>query len=137
MPPWIIHPEQLKGYRLSPEDRCRLALLSNPERGACTLFVEIHDPRNRVPPHSHHHAAELYFVLRGSVIFHVGDQQIKAHGGDFVTVPEETIHELENPGEDRLYMLTVLSHDEGFADLLEHAIPTPLEPDDIEALRTL
>ena len=77
--------------------------------------------------HAHHRAAELFFVLRGTVIFHLDEQEISADGGDFIVVPSETLHDLENPGPQRLYLLTVLSRDEGFAELLEHGIPTPLD----------
>ena len=61
MLPRILHPEQLQGYRLSSHDHCRLALLNRPESGGCTVFLEVHDPCDRVPPHCHHHSAELFF----------------------------------------------------------------------------
>ncbi|MEN9540247.1 MAG: hypothetical protein RLZZ459_338 [Cyanobacteriota bacterium] len=137
MLPRILHPEQLQGYRLSHHDHCRLALLNRPESGGCTVFLEVHDPCDRVPPHCHHHSAELFFVLRGTVVFHVGDRSISASGGDVVMVPEEALHDLENPGPERVYLLTVLSSDGGFADLLEHSIPTPLDEDDLAVLRSL
>jgi len=137
MLPQILHPEALQGFRLSSHDHCRLALLNHPEAGGCTVFVEIHEPCNIVPPHHHHHSAELYFVLRGSVIFHVDDRSITARGGDFVHVPGDAVHDLENPGPGRLYMLTVLSRDDGFADLLDHAIPTPLDAEDLAVLSNL
>ncbi len=123
MLPRILHPEELQGFRLSNHDHCRLALLNRPEAGGsgCTVFLEVHDPCNRVPPHCHHHAAELYFVLRGTVIFHVEDRSITATGGDVVIVPEEAIHDLENPGPGRLYLLTVLSQDGGFPSCLSTA----------------
>ena len=85
MGPRVLHPEQLQGYRLGSDDHCRLALLSKPEAGGCTQFLEVHDPCDRVPAHSHHQAAELFFVLRGTVVFHVGDASITASGGDFVS----------------------------------------------------
>ena len=146
MLPHIVHPEQLQGFRLSEADHCRLALLSAPcdgSSGSCdpaaspSLFLEIHDPCDRVPPHAHHQAAELFFVLRGQVSFRLSEKAISAGGGDFVMVPSETLHDLENPGPERLYLLTVLSRDEGFADLLQHGIPTPLDAEDLAVLRTL
>jgi hypothetical protein len=36
-----------------------------------------------------------------------------------------------------VYLITVLSSDNGFADLLEHGIPTPLDAEDLRVLRTL
>ena len=76
-------------------------------------------------------------MLRGSVIFHVDERSINACGGDVVMVPEQAIHDLENPGPGRLYLLTVLSCDGGFADLLEHGLPTPLDAEDLQVLRSL
>ena len=76
-------------------------------------------------------------MLRGTVVFHVGDRSISASGGDVVVVPEEALHDLENPGPERVYLLTVLSCDGGFADLLEHGIPTPLDAGDLAVLRSL
>ena len=139
----IIHPEQLQGFRFSDNDHCRLALLNAPDDcnaqalGDLSMFVEIHDPCDRVPPHAHHRAAELFFVLRGQVIFHLTDRAICSSGGDFVVVPSETLHDLENPGPGRLYLLTMLSQDEGFADELRHGIPTPLDAEDLAVLRSL
>ena len=146
MLPRIVHPEQLQGFRLSDGDHCRLALLSTPADGDSgnsnpeavpSLFLEIHDPCDRVPPHAHHQAAELFFVLRGQVIFHLTDRAICSSGGDFGVVPSETLHDLENPGPGRLYLLTMLSQDEGFADELRHGIPTPLDAEDLAVLRSL
>lgn len=148
MRPRIVHPEQLHGFRLSEQDHCRLALLSapgdrdRPEDGtdaasAMTIFLEIHDASDRVPFHSHHRAAELFFVLRGQALFHVGERTIEARGGDFVVVPGDAPHDLQNPGPGRLYLLTVLSRDAGFATMLRHGIPTPLDAEDLEVLRSL
>ena len=145
MLPRIVHPEQLQGFRLHAQDHCRLALLSAPADGdddrgsgeAMTLFLEIHEPCDRVPPHSHHRSAEFYFVLRGTVLFHIDDRSITAHTGDFVVVPADAAHDFENPGPDRLYLLTVLNRDEGFSELVKGGIPTALDPEDLEVLRNL
>ena len=84
-----------------------------------------------------HQAAELFFVLRGQVIFHLNDRSICSGGGDFVVVPSATLHDLENPGPGRLYLLTMLSKDEGFADALKRGIPTPLDAEDLAVLKSL
>lgn len=147
MLPRLVRPEDLYGFRFSERDQCRLALLSAPEdgmaapqtvaAGAPTVFLEVHDPSDRVPFHVHHEAAELFFVLRGSALFHAGERTIVARGGDFVVVPPELPHDLQNPGPGRLYLITVLSRDAGFADLLRHGIPTPLDAEDLAVLRNL
>lgn len=139
MLPRLVVPEQVMAYRFSGHDHCRLALLSDPAQdgASVTLLLEIHDPADRVPPHRHHHAAELFFVLRGRVCFHVEDDTVEARTGDCVVVPAGAAHDLENPGPERLYLLTVLSRDEGFAESLRRGIPTPMQPEDLQVLRSL
>ena len=67
----------------------------------------------------------------------MGDASITASGGDFVSVPGDAVHDLEHPGPGRAYLITGLSRDGGFADLLEHGIPTPLDAEDLAVLRSL
>jgi mannose-6-phosphate isomerase-like protein (cupin superfamily) len=137
--PQALHPEQLQAYRFSESDHCRLALIADPSThsGGPTLMLEIHDASERVPPHRHAHAVELYFVLRGRVRFHVDGDTIEASTGDSVVVPEGSLHDFENPGPERLYLLTVVSSDDGFAEQLRHGIPSPLDAEDLQVLRSL
>jgi mannose-6-phosphate isomerase-like protein (cupin superfamily) len=71
------------------------------------------------------------------VLFHVGERTIPARGGDFVVVPADASHELENPGPGRLDLLTVLSRDDGCADLLRHGQPAPFDAEDLRVLQNL
>ena len=137
--PQRLHPEQLRAYRFSEGDHCRLALIADPstDSGGPTLMLEIHDASERVPPHRHAHAVELYFVLRGRVRFHVDGATIEASTGDSVVVPEGCLHDFENPGPGRVYLLTVVSTDDGFAEQLRHGIPSPLDAEDLQVLRSL
>jgi mannose-6-phosphate isomerase-like protein (cupin superfamily) len=137
--PQLFRPEQLQAWRFADSDHCRLALICDPAHhsGGPTLLLEIHNPSDRVPPHRHAHAVELFFVLRGRVRFHVDGTTIEASTGDSVVVPEGSLHDYENPGPDRVYLLTVVSTDDGFADGLRHGIPTPLDAEDLAVLRSL
>jgi mannose-6-phosphate isomerase-like protein (cupin superfamily) len=139
MGPRIVAPEELKAYRFQPSDHCRLAIVSDPETTGTnlTLLLEIHDPSDRVPAHRHHHAVELYFILRGQVVFHVENRTIKASTGDSVMVPEGALHDFENPGPGRTYILSVLSRDDGFSKQLQSSIPTPIDAEDLQVLRNL
>jgi len=137
--PQLLRPEQLQAWRFGESDHCRLALICDPAHhsGGPTLLLEIHDPSDRVPPHRHAHAVEMFFVLRGRVCFHVDGTMIEASTGDSVVVPEGGLHDFENPGPDRVYLLTIVSTDDGFADTLRHGIPTPLDAEDLAVLRSL
>jgi len=70
-------------------------------------------------------------------VFHVDGTTIEASTGDSVVVPEGSLLDYENPGPDRVYLLTVVSTDDGFAEGLRHGIPTPLDAEDLAVLRSL
>ena len=67
-------------------------------------------------------------MLRGRVCFQVDGTTIEARTGDSVVVPEGGLHDFENPSPDRVYLITIVSSDHGFADRLRHGIPTPSMP---------
>ena len=52
-------------------------------------------------------------------------------------VPAGCLHDFENPGPGRVYLLTVVSTDDGFAEQLRHGIPSPLDAEDLQVLRSL
>jgi len=52
-----------------------------------------------------------------------------APGACFVVRPCEE-HVVENPGPDRLYCLTVMAPDEGFAALIRNGIPWSMDEED-------
>ena len=80
---------------------------------------------------------ELYFILRGQLLFHVEGRTITASTGDSVMVPEGALHDFENPGPGRTYILSVLSRDDGFSKQLQASIPTPMDAEDLKVLRNL
>lgn len=88
---------ELEAYRFNANDHCRLAILVDPETsgGAFTWFLEIHDPGDRVPAHAHHSAIEVFFVLRGKVIFHTDEGVLLAQGGDSVVTPSDDVHDFK------------------------------------------
>jgi quercetin dioxygenase-like cupin family protein len=131
---------EIEAYRFNANGHYRLAILVDPEisGGAFTWFLEIHDPGDRVPAHTHHSAIEAFFVIRGKVIFHTEDGVLLAQGGDSVVTPSDDVHDFENPGPGRVYLITLLGNDGGeFARLLRAGLPTPLDAEDLEVLRSL
>ena len=68
---------------------------------------------------------------------HLDGTTLEASTGDSVVAPEGGLHDFENPGTDWVYLLTVVSTDDGVADTLRHGIPTPLEAEDLAVLRSL
>ncbi|AKG20470.1 cupin domain-containing protein [Calothrix sp. 336/3] len=50
-----------------------------------------------VPPHIHDKEEESYFMLQGSIVMQLGNQEFTIEPGDFVHVPPGTIHGYKNP----------------------------------------
>ncbi|MFF0339999.1 cupin domain-containing protein [Kribbella sp. NPDC004875] len=76
------------------------------------------------PPHLHHEAAELFFVLKGSLRVLVGEDLHTLHQGDFLLVPPNTPHAFEAAGDGPAEVLFVLTRAKprfGYYRLLEGA----------------
>lgn len=54
-------------------------------------------PRFIAPPHLHHNDDEVWYVLEGTLIVRVGDQDVEARAGSAVRVPRGTPHTYWNP----------------------------------------
>ncbi|GAB2633260.1 cupin domain-containing protein [Kribbella swartbergensis] len=89
-----------------------------------TLFADVSDTSGHLtshrsvfkpgkegaPPHLHKEAAELFFVLKGSLRVLTGDDVITLTQGDFLVVPPSTPHAFEAAGESDAEVLFVLTH---------------------------
>ncbi|WP_327638046.1 cupin domain-containing protein [Kribbella sp. NBC_00482] len=76
------------------------------------------------PPHLHREAAELFFVLSGSLRVLTGEKLVELHQGDFLHVPPNTAHAFEAAGTDPAEVLFVLTNAKprfGYYRLLEGA----------------
>ncbi|MFI5690620.1 cupin domain-containing protein [Kribbella sp. NPDC051586] len=76
------------------------------------------------PPHQHREAAELFFVLKGSLRVLVGEDLVTLEQGDFLLVPPNTPHAFEAAGDvpaEVLFVLTQAKPRFGYYRLLESA----------------
>ena len=138
MHPYLIRPEDLEGYRFRETDRCRLAILIDPEHAghSLTVFLEIHEPGDCVPLHAHR-AVETYFVLRGEGVFHCDGEEVTIRTGDCLMIPPRGKHDFRNPGPGRLYLLTVMVPNAAFVEQVRAGIPAPLDAEDLRVLHSL
>jgi mannose-6-phosphate isomerase-like protein (cupin superfamily) len=123
--------EDYRAYRISPSDTNRLVLVFDPADGATFLFaIEIFDVGGKTPPNVHHVAQEMFYVLHGEGIALCGDERVRIRTGDSLLLQPGTMHVVENTGTTRLYCLTLMVPNEGFAELIRSGTQVPIDDED-------
>lgn len=127
---------ELQGFRISPADSNYFACLLEPlaDGVSFTLVVEIFEPGGRTPPNTHQAAEEAFFVLKGQGIARADGQEVPIGPGDCFVLRPGAEHVVENTGPGKLYCLTLMAPNEGFAELIRQGTPVPLAPEDIAVL---
>jgi len=108
--------------------------------GRFSLMERTLPPGGRMPPaHRHVGNDEAYFVLDGTVEFHVGDEVFAGSEGTFVLVPAGEAHTFGNTAGEpaRLLVLHAPALDAYFSDLeaLWSAPDPPGRDDELELMR--
>ena len=93
--------------------------------GHLTSHRSIFQPgKEGAPPHLHREAAELFFVLGGSLRVLAGKKLVELNHGDYLLVPPNTPHAFEAAGNEPAEVLFVLTNAKprfGYYRLLESA----------------
>ena len=127
---------ELRGFRIAPQDTNYFACLLDPlaDGVSFTLVVEIFEPGGKTPPNTHQVAEECFFVLRGEGIAIADGKRLPIGPGDCFVLRPGVEHVVENTGAGKLYCLTMMAPNEGFAELIRAGTPVELAPDDIAVL---
>lgn len=124
-----------KAFRISPGDSNYFALLFDPQDGIEQVcVVEIFDVGGRTPPNSHQIAHEFFYVLSGEGRATCAGQSTPLSRGQALLVRPGAEHVIENTGPARLYTLTVMTPNEGFAELIRAGQPVALDEEDLRVL---
>jgi mannose-6-phosphate isomerase-like protein (cupin superfamily) len=119
--------------RISPGDTNKFAMLVDPlaDRTPFVSAVEIFEVGGRTPPHFHATAHEMFYVLSGTGCCRCNDGSVhQIAQGDALVLPPGREHVIENTGRERLYCLTVMVPNEGFAEMIRNGQPMTLDPTD-------
>ncbi|WP_372619592.1 cupin domain-containing protein [Falsiroseomonas sp.] len=127
---------ELRGFRISPGDSNYFACLFDPlaDGVSFTLVVEIFEPGGRTPPNTHQAAEECFFVLAGTGTAHADGREMPIAPGDCFVLRPGVEHVVVNDGPAKLYCLTLMTPNEGFAELIRNGTPVQLPPEDIAVL---
>ncbi len=126
----------LQGFRISPGDSNYFACLLDPlaDGVSFTLVVEIFEPGGKTPPNTHSAAEECFFVLSGSGTAVADGRSMPIGPGDCFVLRPGVEHVVENTGTKKLYCLTLMTPNEGFAELIRNGTPVALGADDLAVL---
>lgn len=127
---------ELRGFRIAPDDTNYFACLFDPlaDGVSFTLVVEIFEPGGRTPPNTHQAAEECFFVLAGSGKAYADGKEMPIGPGDAFVLRPGAEHVVVNDGAEKLYCLTLMTPNEGFAELIRAGTPVELAPEDIAVL---
>ena len=123
---------ELQAFRISPNDSNYFACMLDPlaDGVSFTLVVEIFEPGGKTPPNSHTIAEEAFFVMAGTGIAKVDGTTQEIGPGDVLVLRPGTEHIVENTGPGKLYCLTMMTPNEGFAELIRAGTPVELTAED-------
>ncbi|MGF1458457.1 MAG: cupin domain-containing protein [Leptolyngbyaceae cyanobacterium] len=123
-------------YRISPEDRNRLAIVFDPKTAdvSLTYCVEIFEAGGQTPAHRHNAAVEMFYVLKVQGEAVCDGKVVSLRAGDSILIPNSGTHLVRNVGRDRLYMLCIMVPNEDFAELIRNGIPDELDEEDLRVL---
>jgi mannose-6-phosphate isomerase-like protein (cupin superfamily) len=122
----------LQAFRIAPNDSNYFACMLDPlaDGVSFTLVVEIFEPGGKTPPNSHTVAEEAFFVMAGTGKAFANGETRDVGPGDVLVLRPGTEHVVENTGPGKLYCLTMMTPNEGFAELIRAGIPVELTTED-------
>ena len=92
-------------------DRTRLRELLHPARDAVAIRYSLAVARLAPGKQSQAHrlsTAEVYYLVRGSGVMHIGDEAAEVVAGDAVYIPPESVQWFENTGEEEIEFICIV-----------------------------
>ncbi|ATA20171.1 MAG: cupin domain-containing protein [Gibbsiella quercinecans] len=123
-------------FRISPNDTNYFAVLFDRQQdGIDNIFVvEIFTVGGATPPNEHPHAHEFFYVLHGEGVASCNGDEVAIRQGDALLLHPGNEHLIRNTGSGKLYTLTVMTPNEGFAELIRSGEPMQLDEEDLRVL---
>jgi quercetin dioxygenase-like cupin family protein len=123
-------------FRISKDDTNKFVLLVNPlvENTPFIQVIEIFDIGGFTPKNQHNIAHEVFYVLSGEGEAQTSNGVIALKAGGTLLLAPGNVHAVKNTGTARLYCLTTMVPNEGFAELICAGVPDTLDTEDYLAL---
>jgi mannose-6-phosphate isomerase-like protein (cupin superfamily) len=126
-----------EAFQISPSDTNYFVMLFDAKSDAIdNIFViEIFRPGGATPPNEHATAHEFFHVLQGEGIARCDGKALPIKKGDSLLLHPGSEHVIENTGAGKLYTLTVMTPNEGFAELIRGGARVALDDEDLRVLQ--
>ncbi|MFF7135682.1 cupin domain-containing protein [Streptomyces sp. NPDC008196] len=136
-PPLHTPLRDITAHHITAGDTVKLAVLTGPRDGSPTTVVfEVWEPGGAQPLNWHPESVETFVVLAGHGRAASDEHERDLAPGDVLVLPVGSKHRIVNTSDtERLYTLTVMAPDEGFADLIERGPVAALDEQDLAVLR--
>jgi len=123
-------------HRISAGDTVRLTLVRAPDAlYDASVSFEIWDPGGAQPPNSHPRSVETFWFLEGEGVATSDGVDTPVRAGQLLVLPPGSVHQIRNTGAGRLYAITTMIPDDGFAELIRRGPLAELDDDDRRVLR--
>jgi mannose-6-phosphate isomerase-like protein (cupin superfamily) len=128
-----------EAFRIAPTDTNYFVMLFDKDSASIdNIFViEIFKPGGATPPNEHAAAHEFFHVLHGEGIARCDGKSMPIRKGSSLLLHPGSEHVIENTGAGKLYTLTVMTPNEGFAELIRGGDRVELDAEDIRVLQGL
>lgn len=135
-PPVLARLSDVLAHHISAGDTVKLAVLAGPADGSATTVVfEVWEPGGAQPPNSHQDSSETFVVLAGRGRAFSDEHEIDLSAGDTLTLQPGSIHRIVNTSAtERLYSITIMQNDDGFADMINGGPVATLDEADLAVL---
>ena len=137
LPPFTLRSiSDVEVRRIAPTDTNYFALLFDPEADGISpvCVVEIFAVGGATPPNAHRYAHEFFYVLEGTGTARCGNLSQPIAKGDALMLRPGAEHVIENTGSGKLYTLTFMVPNEGFAELIRAGQSVALDEEDLSVL---
>ena len=92
-----------------PGDEVTFLITGEETDGAVFMSELSVPPAGGPPPHIHHREDESFYIREGTLAIRVGDRTANVSPGDFVHVPQGTVHCFKNTGNTHAKMLVTFT----------------------------
>ena len=130
-PPQLFDVANVEAHLINPSDTVKLAMLRGPDEvHDVSVFLEIWEPGGAQRPNSHSKSVETFLFLRGTGRAYCDEFELDVRAGQLLVLPAGSLHRIESSTEGKLFAITTMAPDDGFAALVNRGETAPLDDEE-------